>query len=51
MLSKRDIQTHASRDTLMTSVSSRDSGALSGTLAGVSFVGGVAGAMALTDSP
>jgi hypothetical protein len=51
MLSKRDIQTHASRDTLMTSVSSRDSGALSGTLAGVSFVGGVAGAMALADSP
>jgi hypothetical protein len=42
MLRKRDIQTHASRDTLMTSVSSRDSGALSGTLAGVSFVGGVA---------
>ena len=51
MLSKRDIETHASRDNLMTSPSSRDSGALSGTLAGISFVGGVAGAMALADSP
>ena len=51
MLRQRDIQTHASRDNLMTSASSRDSGALSGTLAGVSFVGGVAGAMALADSP
>ena len=29
----------------------REPGALSGTLAGVSFVGGVAGAMALADSP
>ena len=51
MLRKRTIQTHASRDNLMTSASSRDPGALSGTLAGVSFVGGVAGAMALADSP
>jgi hypothetical protein len=51
MLSKRDIQTHASRDNLMTSPSSHDSGALSGTLAGISFVGGVAGAMALADAP
>ena len=51
MLRQRDIQTHASRDNLMTSASSRDSGALSGTLAGVSFVAGVAGAMALADSP
>jgi len=50
MLSKRGIQTHAAGDNLMTSPSSRDRGALSGTLAGVSFVGGVAGAMALADS-
>ena len=48
---KRTIQTHASRDNLMTSPSSGEPGALSGTLAGVSFVGGVAGAMALADSP
>jgi hypothetical protein len=51
MLSKRGIQTHAAGDNLMTSPSSRDSGALSGTFAGISFVGGVAGAMALADSP
>jgi hypothetical protein len=51
MLRKRGIQTHASRDNLMTSASSRDCGALSGTLAGISFVGGVAGAMALADAP
>ena len=42
---------HAARDNLTTPPSSRDPGALSGTLAGVSFVGGVAGAMALADSP
>ena len=35
----------------MTSPSTRDSGALSGTLAGISFVGGVARAMALADAP
>jgi hypothetical protein len=51
MLSIRRIQTHTAGDNLMTSPSSRDSGALSGTLAGISFVGGVAGAMALADSP
>src|SRR5918993_5292103 len=51
MLSKRSIQTYAAGNNLMTSASSRDCGALSGTLAGVSFVGGVAGAMALADSP
>ena len=51
MLSKRGIQTHTAVDNLMTSPSSRDSGALSGTLAGISFVGGVVGAMALADSP
>lgn len=51
MFSKRDIQTHASKDNLMTSASSHDSGALSGAVAGISFVGGVAGAMALADAP
>jgi len=51
MLRKRTIQTHAARDNLMTSPSSGDPGALSGALAGGSFVGGVAGAMALADSP
>jgi hypothetical protein len=50
MLSKRTIQTYAAGDNLMTS-SFRDSGALSGTLAGISFLGGVAGAMALADAP
>ena len=50
MLSKRDIQTYAAGNNLMTS-SFREPGALSGTLAGVSFVGGVAGAMALADAP
>jgi hypothetical protein len=50
MLSKRGIQTFAAGDNPMTS-SYRDPGALSGTLAGVSFVGGVAAAMALADSP
>ena len=51
MLNKRGIQPNVAGDNLMTSPSSRDRGALSGTLAGVSFVGGVAGAMALADSP
>jgi hypothetical protein len=51
MLGKRGIQTHAAADNLTTATSSRDSGALSGTLAGISFVGGVAGALALADSP
>jgi hypothetical protein len=51
VFSKRNIQTHASKDNLMTSASSHDSGALSGTVAGISFVGGVAGAMALADAP
>jgi hypothetical protein len=51
MLSKRSIQTYAAGNNLMTSASSRDCGALSGTLAGISFVGGVAGAMALADAP
>ena len=51
MLRKRSIQTYAARDNLLTSPSSREPGALSGTLAGVSFVGGVAGAMALADAP
>ena len=50
MLSKRSVQTYAAGDNLMTS-SFREPGALSGTLAGISFVGGVAGAMALADSP
>jgi hypothetical protein len=50
MLRKRGIQTYAAGDNLMTS-SFREPGALSGTLAGVSFVGGVAGAMALADAP
>jgi hypothetical protein len=49
-LSNRGIQAHAAGDNLMTLPSSRDPGALSGTLAGISFVGGVAGAMALADS-
>ena len=51
MLRKRGIQAHAAGDNLMTLPSSRDPGALSGTLAGISFVGGVAGAIALADSP
>jgi len=51
VFSKRDIQTHASKDNLMTSASSHDSGALSGAVAGISFVGGVAGAVALADAP
>lgn len=51
MLKKRGIQTHAAEDDSIASPSFRDPGALSGTLAGVSFVGGVAGAMTLADSP
>ena len=51
MLSKRSIQTYAAGNNLMTSASSRDCGALSGTLAGISFAGGVAGAMALAYAP
>jgi hypothetical protein len=50
MLSKRNIQTYAAGDNLMTS-SFREPGVLGCTLAGISFVGGVAGAMALADSP
>ena len=50
MLRKRGIQTYAAGVNLMTSPF-REPGALSGTLAGVSFVGGVAGAMALADAP
>jgi hypothetical protein len=51
MLSKRGIQPSVARDNSIASPSFRDPGALSGALAGVSFVGGVAGAMALADSP
>jgi hypothetical protein len=51
MLSKRGIQTYFAGDNFRVSPSFRDPGALSGPLAGVSFVGGVAGAMALADSP
>ncbi len=51
MLRKRDIQPNVAKDNSIASPSFRDPGALSGTLAGVSFVGGVAGAVALADSP
>jgi hypothetical protein len=51
MKSNRGTQTNAANDNARVSPSWRDSGALSGTLAGVSFVGGVAGAMTLADSP
>src|SRR5215204_443988 len=51
MLRKRTIQTNAAKDSLWVSPSFGDPGALSGVLAGGSFVGGVAGAMALADSP
>ena len=51
MLNKRGIQPNVAGDNLMTSPSSRDRGALSGALAGVGFVGGLAGAMALADCP
>ena len=49
MWSERGIQTKVAGDSYTTS--SHDPGALSGTLAGVSFFGGVAGAVALADSP
>jgi hypothetical protein len=51
MKSNRGTQTNAANDNARVSPSWRDSGALSGTLAGVSFVGGVAGAMTLANSP
>ena len=51
MMSDRGIQPNAANDNVRVSPSLRDPGALSGTLAGVSFVGGVAGAMTLADSP
>ncbi len=51
MLKTCGIQTHAAEDNPIPSHAFRDPWALSGTLAGVSFVGGVAGAIALTDSP
>ena len=51
MLSNRGIQTYIPGNNVRVSSSFRDSGALSGTLAGVSFVGGVAGAITLADSP
>jgi hypothetical protein len=50
MLGKHSIQTFAAGNDQITS-SFPEPGALSGTLAGVSFIGGVAGAMALADSP
>ena len=50
MLKKRGFQTYTAGANLMTSPF-REPGELSGTLAGVSFVSGVAGAMALADSP
>jgi hypothetical protein len=49
MWSKRGIQTKVAGDSY--TASSPDPGALSGTLAGVSFFSGVAGAVALADSP
>ena len=51
MWSKRGTQRNVVGDSNTASSSSRDRGALSGTLAGVSFVSGVAGAVALADSP
>ena len=51
MLRKRTIQTNTAKDSVRVSPSFGDPGALSGALAGGSFVGGVAGAMALADSP
>jgi hypothetical protein len=50
MLNKRGIQTYVAGNKFAVSPSFRDPGALSGPLAGISFVGGVAGAMALADS-
>jgi len=51
MWSKRGTQRNVAGDSYTASSSSRDPGALSGTLAGVSFVSGVAGAVTLADSP
>jgi hypothetical protein len=51
MLRKRTIQTNAAKDSVRVSLSFGDPRVLSGALAGGSFVGGVAGAMALADSP
>ena len=51
MLRKRTIQTNAAKDSVRVSPSFGDPGALSGALAGGSFVGRVAGAVALADSP
>jgi hypothetical protein len=42
MMSNRGIQPNAANDNVRVSSSLRDPGALSGTLAGVSFIGGVA---------
>jgi hypothetical protein len=51
MLKKRGPQTNVTGDNFGGSPSFGDPGALSGPLAGVSFIGGVAGAMVLADSP
>src|SRR5215217_4140332 len=52
MWSKRSItQLGATEQDIGALTSFRDPGALSGPLAGVSFIAGVAGAMALADSP
>jgi hypothetical protein len=51
MLRKRTIQTNTAKDSVRVSPSFGDPGALSGALAGGSFVGGVAGTVALADSP
>ena len=45
------IRTDASGGNTVTSTSLSDPGALTGPLAGASFIGGVAAAMALADSP
>ncbi len=52
MSSGRSDQTDTIKESsIRTLIPPRDPGALSGTLAGVSFVRGVAGAMALVDAP
>ncbi len=52
MFSKRGvIRTDAIEQDIGTPTPPRDSGALSGILAGISFIGGVGGAMALADYP
>ena len=51
MLRKRTIQTYAAKYSVRVSASFGDPGALSDALAGGSFVGGVAGAVALADTP